>query len=211
MLGLSSKTQVDKKFKLSELYKLIGASKQVKSDAANIVSVTLANVLNADTMNFTVTKDVKEIYIFEVVLTLKSIPKLFIVALDKAIDFHTIFVLKCGSQTLLYGAYKEYGDKGIKVGKYYATDWRLDKQRTIPLNATTLDDVYVALINELVPITARQGESVGELVVRYDEITHLQKEIAKLQRAVDAEKQPQKRFELNAELKELKKELGEKS
>ena len=33
-----------------------------------------------------------------------------------------MFVLTYNGQTLLYGAYKEYGDKGIKVGKYYATD-----------------------------------------------------------------------------------------
>lgn len=207
MLGLSSKTQVDKKFKLSELYKLIGVSKQVKSDAANIVSVTLANVLNADTMNFTVTKDVKEIYVFEIALSSKSVPALFISALDRAIDFHTVFALKCCNQTLLYGAYKEYGEKGIKVGKYYATNWRDERQLNVPMSATCLDDVYKAIIDELIPILARAGETACDLATRYETITRLQKEIDKLQRMVDAEKQPQKRFKLNAELKELKKEL----
>ena len=89
MFNLSSKTQVGKKFKLSELYKLIQADKTVKSDASNIASVTLTNVLNADTMNFSSIKDVKEIYIFEIVLIAKVIPAIFISALDKAINFHT--------------------------------------------------------------------------------------------------------------------------
>ncbi len=211
MFDLSSKTQVNKKFKLSELYKLIRVDKTVKADASNIASVTLTNVLNADTMNFTVTKDVKEIYVFEVILTSKSIPSLFISALDKAINFHTVFVLTYVNQTLLYGAYKEYGDKGMRLGKYYATTWLTGRRVSIPLATSCLDDVYRALIDELIPIPARTGETACDLVTRYDTITRLQKEIDKLQRMVDAEKQPQKRFELNAELKELKKELGEKS
>lgn len=209
MFDLSSKTQVNKKFKLSELYKLIHADKTVKADASNIASVTLTNVLNSDTMNFTVTKDVKEIYVFEVVLTSKSIPTLFISALDKAINFHTVFVLTYGNQTLLYGAYKEYSDKGMRLGKYYATTWLAGRHVNIPLATSCLDDVYTALIDELIPLTPRVGESTRDFVNRYGEITRLQKEVDKLQRMVDTEKQSKKRFELNAELKITKKRLEE--
>lgn len=208
MFNLSSKTQVDKKFKLSELYKLVQADKTVKADASNVASVTLTNVLNADTMNFTLIKDVKEIYVFEIVLTAKVIPALFISALDKSINFHTVFALKYSNQTLLYGAYKEYGEKGIKVSKYYATNWLQDYSLNIPLTASCLDDIYTAIIDELIPITARQGENTRDFVNRYGEVVKLQKEIDKLQRMVDTEKQPKKRFELNAKLKELKKELA---
>ncbi len=207
MFDLSSKTKVNKKFKLSELYKLIRADKAVKADASNVASVALTNVLNADTMNFTLIKDVKEIYVFEIVLTAKIIPALFISALDKAVNFHTVFVLTYNGQTLLYGAYKEYGDKGIKVGKYYATDWMQDYSISIPILTSCLDDIYTTIIDELIPITARQGETTREFVNRYGEVVKLKKEIEKLQRLVDTEKQPKKRFEINAQLKELIKEL----
>ena len=169
MFNLSSKTQVNKKFKLSELYKLIQADKTVKADASNIASVTLTNVLNADTMNFTLIKDVKEIYVFEIVLMTKTIPTLFISALDKAINFHTVFVLKYGNLTMLYGAYKEYGENSIKVGKYYATNWLQDYLVNIPLAASCLDDIYTAIIDELIPITARQGETTRDFVNRYND------------------------------------------
>ena len=59
MFELSTKTQVDKRFKMTELYKLIAASKEVKADAANINSVTLTNVLNCDTMNLPFGNNVK--------------------------------------------------------------------------------------------------------------------------------------------------------
>ncbi len=207
MFDLSTKTQVDKRFKMPELYKLIGASKEAKADAANINSVTLTNVLNSVTMNLPSDSDVKEVYIFEIELSEKTIPVLFISALDKAINFHTVFILRHYTEAMLYGAYKEYGEKNIKVGKYYSTEWVVERLIKLPLNMSSLDDIYTAIIDELIPITARKAEITKDFVARYDEILRLQKEIAKLQKLVDNEKQPKKRFELNDRLKELKKEL----
>lgn len=207
MFELSSKTQVNKKFKMSELYKVIGADKAVKADAANILSVTLTNVLNKDTLNFSATGDVKEIYVFEIVLNTKTAPSLFISTLDKVTNFHTVFVLRYVGEEMLYGAFKEYGEKSMKVGKYYFTDWSAEKPTAIPLGVNSLDEIYTAIIDELIPITARQAESTKDFVARYGEVVRLKKEIEKLQRLVDIEKQPKRRFELNDELKQKKKEL----
>ncbi|MBD5442209.1 MAG: DUF4391 domain-containing protein [Treponema sp.] len=207
MFELSSKTQVNRKFKLTELYKVMGADKTVKADAANVLSVTLTNVLNNDTLNFSAKGEVKEIYLFEIVLDTKTVPSLFISSLDKATNFHTVFILRCGSESMLYGAFKEYGEKGMKVGKYCSTDWTAEKLIAFPLEVNSLDGIYAAIIEELIPITARQGESTKDFVARYGEVVKLKKEIEKLQRLVDTEKQPKRRFELNDELKQKKKEL----
>lgn len=209
MFELSSKTQVSRKFKLTELYKVTSADKAVKADAANILSVMLTNVLNNDTLNLSVKGDVKEIYVFEIALTTKIAPSLFISALDKATNFHTIFILKYGNEEMLYGAFKEYGDKGMKVGKYYCTDWTSEKTIALPLGVNSLDEIYTAIVDELIPITARQAESTKDLVARYGEVVKLKKEIEKLQHLVDTEKQPKRRFELNDELKKLKDNLKE--
>lgn len=209
MFELSSKTQVNRKFKLTELYKVTSADKAVKADMINIGSVTLTNVLNNDTLNLSVKGDVKEIYVFEIALTTKIAPSLFISALDKATNFHTIFILKYGNEEMLYGAFKEYGDKGMKVGKYYCTDWTSEKTIALPLGVNSLDEIYTAIVDELIPITARQAESTKDLVARYGEVVKLKKEIEKLQHLVDTEKQPKRRFELNDELKKLKDNLKE--
>lgn len=158
-------------------------------------------------MNLQSSGDVKEIYIFEIALSDKTIPVLFISALDKVVNFHTVFILRHNAEAMLYGAYKEYGEKNIKVGKYYSTEWAAESSIKLPLNVSSLDDIYTAIIDELIPITARKAESTKDFVTRYDEILRLQKEIAKLQKLVDNEKQPKKRFELNDRLKEIKKEL----
>ena len=185
MFEFSSKTQVNRKFKTTELYKVTSADKSIKADMINIGSVTLTNVLNNDTLNLSVKGAVKEIYVFEIALTTKTAPALFISALDKATNFHTIFILKYGNEEVLYGAFKEYGEKGMKVGKYYCTDWAAEKPIALPLGVNSLDEIYTAIVDELI------------------------KEIEKLQHLVDTEKQPKRRFELNDELKKLKDNLKE--
>ena len=207
MFELSSKTQVNRKFKLTELYKVMGADKTVKADAVNILSVTLTNVLNKNTLNFSAKGDVKEIYLFEIILNTKSVPSLFISLLDKTTNFHTAFIIRYGSESMIYGAFKEYGEKSMKVGKYYFTDWAADRTITLPIGVNSLDEIYTAIINKLIPIIARQAESTKDFVARYGEVVKLKKEIEKLQRLVDNEKQPKRRFELNDELKQKKKEL----
>lgn len=208
MFDLSSKTKVNRKFRLAELYKMMGADKDIKADAKNIVSVILTNVLSGDTMNLSSDGKVKEVYIFDIELNSKTLPTLFISSLDKAINLHTVFILKCNDEQMLYGCYKERTDKGVKLGKYYGTDWSKDKTPiSLPLNVNTIDDIYTAIIDELIPITANQGEETSAFVARFDRINKLKAEIARLQKQVDNERQPKKRFELNDELKKLKKEL----
>jgi len=208
MFELSSKTFVNKKFRLTELFRTISADKTVKADAKNVLSVTLSNVLSNETLNLSLHGTVKEIYIFDLVLSDKIVPSLFISALDKAINLHTVFIIHNEGKQMLYGAFKEITDKGVKVGKYYSTEWKSENDKIdLPLNVSCIDDIYTTIIDVLIPIEPRQNESTAEFVARYEEINKLKKEIDKLQRLVDSEKQPKKRFELNDELKMLKKEL----
>ena len=209
MFDVSSKTIVDRKFRLAELYRLMSADKDVKANAKNILSITLSNVLSNDTLNLSEQGKVKEIYIFDIVLSDKTIPTLFIAALDKAINLHTIFILHNDDKAMLYGAYKEQTERGVKVGKYYSTEWKVATEKiALPLNVVRIDDIYTAIIDLLIPIEAKENESTEEFVARYAEITKLRAEIEKLERLVNSERQSKKRFELNAKLKELQKELS---
>lgn len=210
MFDLSSKTQVNKKFKLSELFKLISADQSVKADARCVLSVVLSNVLSSATTNLPSKDGVREIYIFDIELSESTTPQLFISTLDKAVRFHTVFVLHHGEKEMLCGAYKEMTDSSIKVGKYHSTKWRDASTPTaIPLDVSSLDDVYKAIMQEIVSMPARMDESTRAFVTRCEQVAKLKKDIDKLQRQVDVEKQSKKRFELNEQLKQMKKELDE--
>ena len=208
MFGLSSKTNIIKVFKLANLYKEIKADKQVKENTNNILSVTLANVINMDTIYIEQTGDeLKEIYIFVIELANKIVPNIFISALDKIVEMHTLFVLKCKEQYMAYGAFKEYGEKGMKVDKYYCSEWLNDLTIPLPLTAGSLGEIYTSVLSTVIPIAPRNNESAKDFALRYGEVSRFQKEIERLQREVDNEKQSKKRFELNAELKKLKMEM----
>jgi len=210
MFVFSSKTQVNKKFRFQELFKLMSADKAVRADAKTVLSVILTNVLSSDTLNLSASGKVKEIYVFDIELSAKTIPTLFISSLDKAINLNTVFVLHHDGEEMLYGAYKERTDKGVKIGKYYGTDWKdQSEQIIVPLDATSLDEIYKAMIGTLIPLDADDEEDTSNFVARYEQVTKLKKEIDKLQSRVDAEKQSKKRFELNEQLKQMKKELEE--
>lgn len=208
MFVFSSKTQVNKKFRFQELFKLMSADKAVRADAKTVLSVTLANVLSSDTLNLPAKGKVKEIYVFDIELSSKTIPALFISALDKAINLHTIFVLHHDRKEMLYGAYKERTEKGVKIAKYYGTNWKdQSEQITVPLDVTSIDEIYKAMICTLIPLESGKEEMTSDFVARYEQVTKLQKEIDKLQHMVDAEKQSKKRFELNEQLKQMKTDL----
>ena len=186
----------------------MSADKAVKADAKTVLSVTLANVLSSDTLNLPTKGKVKEIYVFDIELSSKTIPTLFIASLDKAINLHTIFVLHHDGKEMLYGAYKERTEKGVKIGKYYGTDWKdQSEQIIVPLDVTSLDEIYKAMIGTLIPLDALDEENTSDFVARYEQVTKLKKDIDKLQRHVDAEKQSKKRFELNEQLKQMKTDL----
>ena len=209
MFDLSSKTKVNRRFRPTELYKLMAADKDVKADAKGISSVVLMNVLSQDTMNVPAGDKVKEIYIFDIELSSKTIPALFISSLDKAINLHTLFVLRFNDERMLYGCYKEKTEKGVKLGQYYSTDWTKSQTPiSLTLNVFSMDDIYTAIIDELIPIAAKQNETTSDFVTRYDTIMKLKFEIDKKQRQVDNERQSKKRFELNDELKKLKEQLA---
>ena len=74
-----------------------------------------------------------------------------------------------------------------------------------------MDAVYESLVRQIAGdlLQASAGESLKESVGRDEERRRLEKQIAALENAMRKEKQLNRKMELNAELKRLKKELAE--
>ena len=209
MYKFSSKTEVNKKFKLSELFREIGANKKVIEDAKAVKSVALTNVLSKDTLNLDACDKVKEIYIFEIELSCSKVPQLFISALDRHIRLHTVFRLVFDGKECYGVAYKTVGSGSVSISKYYFTEWKdiQDQQENLPI-FYSIDDVYYDIITKTVGLSKREGEAVADYLARYDEITALTKDADKLERAILAEKQPNIVFELNRQVKEIRARIN---
>ncbi len=213
MEGLSSKTEACEKISVRDFLRLCGADKKVRASAKLVNSIVLTNILNRDTLNLPAASNgegIKEIYVFEIEVNDFALPLDFINAMDKYIAMHTVFVFKSEGKYLIMAAPKKVHGQEGKPGKYYKTAWDTTPPHIdLPTSVANLEDVYISFFSLLIPYKVREGEDVKAYTDRYETIKKLIKETESLQKKVDTERQPKKRFAYNDELKEKKALLDE--
>lgn len=201
MFKFSSKTVVDRKFKITDLYKQMSASKEARKDGTLIESVVLKNVLSPTTLYCDVDKSIKEIYVFEITVKERYVPEYFIKELDKSIKLHTLFIVKHEDFELSMISYK----LGTQKGKYWQTNWENSGDFDVPL-VINVPEMYKFILSKFLSYPPFDTESVDEYVKRYNQLAKLNFQIGKTQSAIAHESQSKKRFEYNARLKEYKAE-----
>ncbi|MDR3186601.1 MAG: DUF4391 domain-containing protein [Christensenellaceae bacterium] len=77
---------------------------------------------------------------------------------------------------------------------------------TIEKRSAKLTELYEDIAAAFISINRRTAESIADFTARYKRLQVLEREIARLQSKVNNEKQPNKRIEINEELKRLKAE-----
>lgn len=199
MFNFSSKTEVNKQFKLTDLYKQMNATKEVKQNALMISSITLKNVISPTTLNVKESYIMKEFYVFEIISKKREIPSIFIKELDKAIKIQTIFIIKNDEYEILYTKYKK-----DKISKYFESNWTT-KKYNLPLSVN-VPDSYKYIISKTFIYPYFENETVEEYISRYLKLQKLDTSIKKLEDLVNKEIQSKKRFEYNENLKQLNKE-----
>lgn len=205
MFNFSSKTVVNKEFKLLDILKQIKADKDVKADAMKIDSIMISNIINARNLNSIEDDVFKEIYIFKIKLNRKEIPMQFIEALDKSIRFHTYFVFEYQELEYTMMCFKEIG-KTVKLNKYFYHDFSESKIIDIPM-INTVCDVYKVLYSYEVNLPYKDSETSTEFLNRSNIIKKLQYQISQTEKAIVHEVQPKKKFEYHTRLQQYKKEL----
>ena len=208
MFNFSSKTVVDRKFKLSDLYKQMSASKEAKAEAKLIEGVVLKNVLSPTTLHCDADKTIKEIYVFEIKVKERFVPETFIKELDKSIKLHTLFHIKHEDYELSMLSYKI----GTQKGKYWQTNWENEDDFDVPL-VSSIPEMYKYILSKFLIYPPFESEGVEGYIKRYNLLAKLDFQIGKTTSAIAHETQSKKRFEYNARLKEYKEErdrlLGE--
>ena len=207
MFNYSEKTQVNMRFKMLELFKTIKADKTIKSDANNVAKVTLSNVLSPDRTMMEPSGQVKEIYIFDIELNSDRIPKQFLEALNKNINFQTLVKLRYKDLIKFLISVKMFSDDKVKILKTFETAWLKEERQTFPMT-TKLENVYKEMLRIVTSYAFRQDESFEGYVERLNTIKKLNAEIGKQTKIMNNEKQPNIRMRLNDEIKQMKKELN---
>lgn len=206
MFDLNNKTEVNKVFKIREIFKMINADKDVKRDAEVIEKISLTNVISKETLNIKSDEYCREIYVFNITLKEKRIPIDFIKELDKNIELHTYFVFEYEDEFKEVCIYRYVEDSNIKRGRIYESEWGNKEIKELPY-CINISEIYNKFILNLVDLNIRENENINDFLERFYNIKQLKKEISALEKKAFKESQPRKKFDIGREVKIKKEKL----
>ena len=188
-------------------------AKQKKKIADTIEKITWLNKLLKETINLT-GKEIIEIHIIEIKLKEEIYPKDLLDIIDKSIPHHTIFVLSFKDSILFHTSKKHQhllGQDICIIDWSFATQWFLANENKYQLNLKiSLDFVYADFCSQLSNYTKEQKD-IDKIIDHDKYLKGLKKQITDLKKAIRAEKQFNKKVELNialSKVSQLFREIG---
>ena len=167
--------------------------------------------LAPETINLRQTPSVPEIEIFTITLKHGELKHDVLRCIDQAIPFPLLFELLYRDKCRLIAAYKRPSEADAAkwvVSDYFESGWLPIETPRAPLPVVlNLEALYEQLLAPLMPWPARQGERLQQQVERMSMIRAQERDIERCEARLRKEKQFNRKVEINAELRELKREL----
>ena len=213
MFGFPASTEFGKRIPKQKIYENIDITPALKRVfVEQIRLIYWRNKLAATTLNLAAGETVTEIEVFEVRLNAPQLEEAVLRQMDKEIPYHILFILTYAGKAQAWIGYKEAtasGNNAFKVSRYYHTDWIPEDELQFRVDGLNMDAVYEGLVRQVAgdALQAGTGESLQASVARDERRQQLEKQIAALESKMRKEKQLNRRMEINAELKKLRKEL----
>lgn len=211
MLGLPKTTEFNKRIPKQKFYDnltITPALKKVFID--QIKTIYWRNKIAASTTNLAPGTAVTELEVFEVKLNSQILDDSFMRQIDKEIPYHILFILEYEGKYKAVIGYKEEsgGNTAFKVNRYYSTEWMDEDALPLKLEGLSMDSVYENFVRQIAgdKLQTDSGKSLKESVERDEKKKQLEKQISALENKMRREKQLNRRMEMNAELKRLKRE-----
>lgn len=213
MLGFPVSTEFNKRIPKQKFYDNLDVSPTLRRVFVDQIRLVYwRNKLAASTLNIAAGEVVSEVEVFEVRLNEPKLDEAVLKQIDKEIPYHILFILTCDGKAQAWIGYKEAaasGSSAFKVNRYYHTDWMPEDELQLRIDGLNIDTVYESLVRQIAgdKLQADSGESLKESVERDEKKKQLEKQIATLESKMRKEKQLNRRMEMNAELKRLRKSL----
>lgn len=176
-----------------------------------VESITWGYKLSPETINLPAKPAVPEIEVFEVALKVSDISHSVLRCIDKAIPRPILFNLRFEESTQAIAAYKRPSDAASDqwvLGDYHAAPWHNDGEArpALPL-ALDLQGLYEQLLRQHLAVPSRAGETLRDQLDRLAALTAKQAAATKLEARLNAEKQFNRKVEINAQLRTIRAEL----
>ena len=211
-----TKARFGRKIPKSKLYENASANTKLKDKFVNqIEKIVWQYKLAPNTLNLDATNKVPEIQVFDIFLKTKEVDQALLEVIDKAIPLPIIFQIHKGNKVKIKAAYKrpsESANNKWVIEAYFESEW-LDKdmaKQSMP-QALDLGKLYEQILKSLMPVeitSSKTTQTIDEQVGIINQINSLQKELDKLNSKYKKEKQRNRQFEINKQIKLKQKELN---
>mgnify|MGYP003972317717 FL=1 len=210
-----TKARFGRKIPKSKLYENASVNTKLKDKFVNqIEKIVWQYKLAPDTLNLDATDKVPEIQVFDIFLKTKEVDQTLLEVIDKAIPLPIIFQIHKGNKVKIKAAYKrpsESANNKWVIESYFESEW-LDKdvaKQPMP-QALDLGKLYEQILKSLMPVeitSSKTTQTIDEQVGIINQINSLQKVLDKLNSKYKKEKQRNRQFEINKQIKLKQKEL----
>ena len=197
----------------NKIYEHSGASPSIhEMFVRQVEQIVWEFKLAPETINLASKPGVPELQIFAIQLKTPSLNHEVLRCIDGAIQFPIIFELTFEGKIQVVAAFKRPSESDSNrwvVSEYFSTQWMsTDGARMAMPLALDLGVLYEQLLQRLIPLTLRQNETLAELVARVERLRLKENEVQKITSRLAKEKQFNRKVEINAQLRDIRRELG---
>lgn len=198
MLGLPKATELNKKLPKTAVYAKfqMNTAEKAKIDA-DISRITIVNEVSAAKVNIAPGEKVQAFFVLQVVLKRREFNERTLIVLSKLIPQNMVLLLEYDGQAKL----------AVYHTKLLQTSWSDPETLSLAINGLNMDAVWENVIVQIGGIQVQEGNTLDQQLERDEQKAKLEKEIARLQKQLWAEKQPKKKFALMQEIKKLEEKL----
>ena len=199
MLSLPQSTEVKRPLPKAQLYKRFDwKPSQRESFDGDVSCLDFVNWIAPRTLPAIAEgAEVKEIFVIEVSLKSRDFDQKSIVLLTKSIPQRVIYLLRFEDEAML----------AVYHSKLFTAPWQSLDSATITLSGLNLDAVWQSLVSSIGQFSVEQENSLTEQIKVDEERDKLLRQIASLERQMNATKQPRRKRELFLELQKLKQNI----
>lgn len=196
MLGLPQSTEVKRPLPKVQLYKRFDwKPSQRESFDGEVSRLDFVNWIAPRTLPAIAEgAEVKEIFVIEVTLKTRDFGPKNIVLLAKSIPQRVIYLLRFEDEAML----------AVYHTKLFTAPWQSLDSVTIELSGLNLDSVWQSIVSSIGQFSVEQENSLTEQIKVDEERDKLLRQIAALERQMNATKQPRRKRELFEQIKKLK-------
>ena len=197
----------------AKFYERAKLSKAVKERfVSEVGQIVWRYKLAPETINLPARSGIQEIQVFSVTSKTENLSEEVLRAIDKAIPSPIIFEIIFESKVRVVLAYKRQNEADSNswvVELYVASDWLPNESKREPLPVVLdMGSLYEQSLRSLVSIPQRSGEDLRQLVNRVGSIRSKEIEQRRVEAKLQAEKQFNRKVELNAQLRTIHEEIS---